>query len=94
MRAAFRTLLAALAAAALLTGVPAAAATPGRLLVVERVRDTVSVVCANHDGKVACHAVHRPRAFLVVTFTTVPAPPAPRPRAPHLRTPPASPGLP
>jgi hypothetical protein len=95
---AWRTLPAALLAATVLTGVPgtAAAAEPrATLVLVQRVRDTVSLACAPHAGKITCAAVHRPRPYLTAGYavTSFPAPPAPRPRAPHRRTPAAFPGL-
>jgi hypothetical protein len=94
VRAAWRILLAALVAASLLTGVPAAAETQAHVVLVERLRDTVTVVCASHDGKITCTSAHRFRPYLTAVVTTGPAPLAPRPRAPHRRTPAAAPARP
>ncbi|GLY36764.1 hypothetical protein Amsp01_027880 [Amycolatopsis sp. NBRC 101858] len=95
MRAAWTTLLAALAAASFFAGVPATAAgEPTHVVVVERVRDTVTLVCGTHDGKVACVPVHRARPYLTAVVTTGPAPLGPRPRAPHRRTPASAPARP
>jgi hypothetical protein len=95
---AWRTLPAALLAATFLTGVPAAATEPApRLILVQRIRDTVILTCASHAGKTTCAGAHRPRPYLTVGFagvTALPAPLGPLPRAPHRRTPAASPELP
>jgi hypothetical protein len=95
---AWKMLPAVLLAAAALVGVPASASADPqvRLVLVHRVRDTVQLTCGPHAGKVTCAATHRPRPYLTAftTVTSVPAPPAPRLRAPHRRTPAAAPAPP
>src|SRR3569833_2885086 len=88
VRAAWRILLAVLVAASSLSGVPAAAAAEQtHVVLVERVRDTVTFACAPHGGRITCVPAHRARPYLTAVVTTGPAPLAHRTSAPHRRTP-------
>jgi hypothetical protein len=98
----WKLLPAALLAASALAGAPAAvAAVPdrdARVLLVLRVRDTVTLACVpGPGGIVACTARHRPRACLTAgpgPVTGGPDPLGPLPRAPRPRTPASGPALP